>query len=458
MEEAPDSGPAVTNSTLSWTLDRGSRARALGALIYVGSAGSGGAPKGARICAVVDELIIGRRPGPGAAGYAIDDRRVSAEHARIGQQGEVFQVTDLGSRNGTLVDGRPVDETTRLRDGAILFLAGHALVFRLVDEDDLAAVREELAAPLGPVPSASPAMASTLRRLRRVARSQLPLLITGETGTGKEVFAHAVHRASGRAGRMVAINCAALPAELVESELFGYERGAHSQARERKRGIVDQAAGGTLLLDEIGDMPPAAQAKLLRFLETSEFLPLGAATPTRLDVRILGATSHVESDGSIPGLRPELAARLGASAVVLPPLRARPEDLGTLAAHFLAQAGGPPLTASAFLALCLHDWPRNVRELERVLKEAAVLAADGSGSGAVDLEHLPVALRTRLIVPASMKRRSPRPLPDRAELEALLAKHEGNVAKVARALDRQWAVVSRTLDRLGIDARRWRKP
>jgi transcriptional regulator with PAS, ATPase and Fis domain len=453
--QAPPGGPAGTNSTLSWDLERALRRGALGTVIYVGCAEAGGTPTGERLRFVPDDLTIGRRPPPGVPAWTIDDRRISAEHARIGHQGSAFFLTDLGSRNGTLLDGKPVDGSVRLHDGAVLFLAGHAAVFRLLDEEDVAAISEDLADPFGPMPSASAPMAAALRRLRRVAGSGLPLLLTGETGTGKEVFARAVHGRSGRSGRLVAVNCAALPAELVESELFGYERGAHSQARERKRGIVDQAAGGTLFLDEIGDMPGAAQAKMLRFLETSEFLPLGATNPVRLDVRILAATSHIERDGTIPGVRPELAARLGASAIVLPPLRARPEDLGTLAFQFLGGDSGPKLTASAFLALCLHDWPKNVRELERVIKEAVVLAADAD---AVGLAHLPSVLTERLSVPASVKRRSPRPLPGREELEALLAEHEGNVARVARALDRQWAVVSRTLDRLGIDPERWKKP
>ena len=262
------------------------------------------------------------------------------------------------------------------------------------------------------------------------------------------MFAGAVHAASERPGPMVSVNCAALPGELAESELFGYERGARSQARERKAGIIHQADGGTLFLDEIGDTPFSTQAKLLRFLESSEVLPLGASRATRMNVRVLAATSSLEANGEIPGLRNDLAARLAAEAVVLPPLRARAEDVGALASYFLRQAGAPSLTAAGFLALCLHDWPNNVRELRRVLNEAAVLAA---GTEAIGLDHLPSTLSARLGSSGKVKRRSPRSVPTREELTALLERHRGNIAEVARALDRQWAVVHRSVERYGLD-------
>src|SRR5256885_2015263 len=131
--EAPPGGPAVTNSTLSWTLDRGSGGRTVGTNIYVGCAEARGAPGGELLRFVNDDLTIGRSPPPGVPAFRIDDRRISGEHARIGHQGGAFHLSDLGSRNGTLLDGRPVDEPVRLRDGALLFLAGHAALFRLLD-------------------------------------------------------------------------------------------------------------------------------------------------------------------------------------------------------------------------------------------------------------------------------------------------------------------------------------
>jgi transcriptional regulator with PAS, ATPase and Fis domain len=188
------------------------------------------------------------------------------------------------------------------------------------------------------------------------------------------VYAQAVHRASGRPGRFVAMNCAAIPTDLVESELFGFVRGAHSQAVANKPGLFEEAEHGTLFLDEIGDMPGPAQAKLLRFLQEHEYVPLGSREARRLDVRVIAATASLTPGPQAPGLRRDLAARLGAEPVLLPPLRERREDVGTLAAYFLGQPRF--LAPAAFLALCLHDWPGNVRGLENVVREA-VLNSEG---------------------------------------------------------------------------------
>jgi transcriptional regulator with PAS, ATPase and Fis domain len=192
---------------------------------------------------------------------------VSGRHARISRtRQDGFEVVDLGSKNGTLVEGRAVTGATAIADKTMLFVGEHALMVRLHDEATLAAIREDQLRPLGPVPTLEGRMARALRRLRRLAVTDDEILLTGETGVGKEVYARAVHAASGRTGRFVALNCAALPTALVESELFGFARGAHSQAATSKPGLIDEAEHGTLFLDEIGDMPAEAQAKLLRFL------------------------------------------------------------------------------------------------------------------------------------------------------------------------------------------------
>jgi transcriptional regulator with PAS, ATPase and Fis domain len=420
-----------------------------GVLLYVGSAQAGGAARGNRIW-FADGLTIGREDG----GWRIEDSRVSARHARVRQQGGTFFIQDLGSRNGTLVDGQPVSSPRELRDGAIVFVAGHAAVFRMVTNEQLMAIRDELNGPLGPVPTLSPRLAQMLQRVRRMATSSLPLLLTGETGVGKEVIARAVHAASGRSGRFLPINCAALPGELVESELYGYERGAHSQAHKRKAGLFELAQSGTLFLDEIGDMPLSAQAKLLRFLDDHEVLPLGGITPLKLDVRILAATSQLEPAAGVPGLRADLRGRLTGDAVRLPALRERPEDLGGLVEHLLAGQSVRILTPAAFQALTVYQWPLNVRELRRVLAEAALMAA---GREAIGLEDLPDRLTAEVIVPPSPKRRAPRPLPTREELERLFEQHHGNLAEVARQLDRHWQVVSRAAVRHGLDVDRWRR-
>ena len=272
-----------------------------------------------------------------------------------------YELDDLGSKNGTWLDNPRVDgerRKVRLRDGALLFFGNHVAIFRMVSPLELEAIKAELVTPLGPVATASPTLAVACDRLRRLAASDGELLILGETGAGKEVYARAVHRPSGRKGRFVAINCAAIPRELVESELFGYRQGAHSTAHQAKPGLIEEAEGGTLFLDEIGEMTPEAQIKLLRFLQDRELTPLGSTRPRQMDVRIIAATNRTPGPGKGPsGLRDDIVGRLGAAPMHLPPLRSRVEDLGVLTAHFLrasssarVRAAGLPRAGAARLA------------------------------------------------------------------------------------------------------------
>ena len=421
-------------------------------LVLVGSAERGGLPRGARLLPAGRGLEIGRGRSPSSEPgqrLVIDDRWVSSTHARVMPTAAGFEIVDLESRNGTFVDGIAVKRQL-LRDGALLLFGGCAAVFRFLSGDMVAAIQSDLVQPLGPLPTASAALADANRRLRRLAPSRETVFLTGETGTGKEVYARAIHRASGRSGKFVGLNCAALPDQLVESELFGYARGAHSQAAQAKRGLVEEAHGGTLFLDEIGEMAPPAQAKLLRFLEEREVLPLGGSQARPVDVRVIAATAGLEADGEGQALRKDLLMRLGSEPIVLPPLRDRREDIGVLAHHFL----GSRETAfdnSAFLALCLHDWPGNVRELGRVVREAAILC---EGDGPIGFEHLPRGLAARLRGPARedpKRRRSPRPAPSREELERLLEEQNGSIADVARLLDCRWSVVWRWVKRYGLN-------
>jgi transcriptional regulator with PAS, ATPase and Fis domain len=407
-------------------------------------------------------LLIGRDtdggdPGDGKS-WRPADRLVSSEHARITRSSRGVEIHDLSSTNGTYVNGRRVQRSTELADGDLIFVGSHTAVFRFVTQQQLEAIQEEEDAPLGPVGTASPTLALLCRKLKRLAPSGAEILLTGETGVGKEVYAQAIHRASGRQGPFLAINCAALPRELVESELFGYARGAHSQAAKSKRGLLQEAAGGTVFLDEVGEMPGDAQAKLLRFLQTRTFNALGATAPTQIDVRVLAATNRAFLSAETSGLRPDLAARLGAQPVKLPALRDRVEDLARLASHFIRKNGPISLHVAAFRALCLYRWPGNVRELEKVLSEAILLSRDAARIG---LDHLPEGLSP---VPAeserpnlALQRHRRREAPPRDVLEQLLTTHQGNVAEVARSLDRQWAVVWRCIVRHGIEIERFRK-
>jgi DNA-binding NtrC family response regulator len=412
-----------------------------------------------RAIPVGEGLQIGRGGGEAAGELQLDDPLVSGRHAHLERGGGGFQLTDQESKNGTYIEGRRLTATAPLADGARLFVGNHAFVFRQVPAPDLEAIDEERGSPLGPVATSSPAMARLCHKLRRLAVTEAELLLAGETGVGKEVYARAIHTASRRPGRFAAINCAALPRDLVESELFGYRPGAHSTAHVSKPGLLEEAEGGTVFLDEIGEMPLEAQTKLLRFLQDKQLVPLGATRPRRLDVRVVAATNRTVGPGNGSGLRDDLLARLGASPLRLPPLRERLEDLGALIAHFAAAAGARPLfELGAFRALVLHGWPLNVRELEKVLLAAFALT---EGQRPVDLRDLPEGLG-QASAPAApvaaprLGRKSPEPAPSAQELETLLEQHGGRVAEVSRALGRQRAAVWRWIKQLGLKPEKFR--
>ena len=240
---------------------------------------------------------------------------------------------------------------------------------------------EELARP-GHLVGESPSMENLRRLIARVGPSDAAVLITGETGTGKERVARALHLASGRKGRFVAINCAAIPATLLESELFGHEKGAFSGATARRPGRFEQAQGGTLFLDELGDMPLELQAKLLRALETKEVERLGGTGPIAVDVRILAATHQDLSRAVKEGrFRQDLFFRLNVMPLAVPPLRERPEDLLPLARAFAAEIAGPHipvvLAPGAETVLRAYRWPGNVRELRNSIERLNLLRGDG---------------------------------------------------------------------------------
>ena len=425
-------------------------ARAARPVLLVGSYVS----KTARVVSLDGPVTIGRgrMPATGVRNQDTDvilhsDSALSRPHLRVGPGGDGWLVEDLASTNGTFVDGRRVKKPTPLSDGSIVLFGGHAGVFRRVSDNELAAIAAEAETPLGPVAAQSPALALTAAVLRRLAGTDASLLFAGETGVGKEIYARAVHTASGRPGAFVAINCAALPAELVESELFGYARGAHSTATAAKQGLVELADKGTLLLDEIGDMPARLQAKLFRFLQDRQVLPLGSTRTRRVDVRVVAATSHLSAS-----LRSDLVGRLGAEPITIPPLRDRVEDIGALVSY-LGGSAFAGIEPAAFRALCLHDWPRNVRELDEVVKRAVTLA----GGNRIRLDDLSANVRGVLETgPRVGESRKYRTAPSRGELERLLRENRGNVAAVAKTLDRQWNVVQRWLRRHEIEPDRFR--
>jgi transcriptional regulator of acetoin/glycerol metabolism len=434
-------------------------------LLMSGSAETPGLPPRLRLQIVGEELYLGRRADglPVDANAAVlEDGLVSGKHARVVRGAAGFDLEDLGSKNGTFVDNVRASGRVRLRDGALIFIGNHVGVFRMVSILELEAMKVELVNPLGPVPTASPSLAVACDRLRRLAAADGELFIVGETGVGKEVYARAVHTQSGRKGAFVAINCAAIPRDLVESELFGYRAGAHSTAHQAKAGLIEEAEGGTLFLDEIGEMTQEAQIKILRFLQDRELTPLGSTRPRRMDVRIIAATNRAIAAGTrapenAQGLRDDILARLGAAPIHLPPLRDRLEDLGALAAHFLgASRVKGSFEQPAFRALCLHSWPLNVRELEKIVTTAAVLTGGAKPIALRDLPGPIAAAAAQPVVAATARRSLGSPSPTPAELEELLRRHEGNVADVSRELGKHRAAVWRWIKKFGLGPQKFK--
>jgi len=286
-----------------------------------------------------------------------------------------------------------------------------------------------------------PATEQVLTLACQVARSELPVLVTGPNGAGKERFAEIVHANSAvRDGPFVALNCGALPSELIEAELFGAEVGAYTGANRAREGKFEAADQGTLFLDEIGTLPPAGQVKLLRVLETGRFERLGGNRERSVQVRVVSATNAdlpaLIADGRF---REDLYYRLNAIELRIPPLASRPGDILPLARHFLPP--GRQLSADAERALLAHPWPGNVRELRNTLQRAALLAR-GERIVAADL-GLPPA-------PAGTGAATDEQEPDRAGIEAALAASGGVVAQAASELGLSRQALYRRMERLGI--------
>ena len=316
--------------------------------------------------------------------------------------------------------------------------------------------------------------------IARVAPSDATVLVLGESGTGKEVAARSIHAGSGRrAAPFVAINCGALPPDLLESELFGHKRGAFTGAIRDKDGLFAAADGGTLFLDEIGDAPPSVQVKLLRVLQERSYLPVGSVEPRETDVRIIAATNRdLRADLDAGRFRDDLFYRIHVVPISMPPLRERREDIPLLAELFLTHATAkhgitaPHLTSEALHLLMKHDWPGNVRELANVVEGAALLATDGvlrpphvlavlprSGEDThptnPQAEGMPPGLAS--VLPASTedplpRMREAREAFDRAYLEQALRLTGGNVSAAARMAGRARTDFHDLLRRHGIDA------
>lgn len=307
----------------------------------------------------------------------------------------------------------------------------------------------------------SPIFHATLRLAEKVASSDATILITGETGTGKEVIAEAIHELSPRAERrLVKIHCAAIPATLLESELFGHTRGAFTGATKDKPGLFEEADGGTLMLDELGEVPPEIQVKLLRVLQTGEIQRLGETTTRRVDVRIVAATHRDLAEEVAAGrFREDLYYRVNVISIPVPALRDRGEDALLLATHFLAQRhvadprAPARLSEAARAAILAHRWPGNVRELENAVTRAAAIAESES----IEVEDLPETVRAAVAPRVGATPTGPLPLEECTLEEAerwlilrALERCGGNKRTAARQLNLSLATLYRKLAQYGV--------
>ncbi|HMG56698.1 MAG TPA: sigma 54-interacting transcriptional regulator [Kofleriaceae bacterium] len=411
----------------------------------------------------LDEVIVARgragrieRTGRVAV-VLVGDFETSRRHLAIRRIASAWVVEDLGSRNGTLVNGERV-ERAELADGDYLEAGGAVLQFATHGElgrDEHDCDLEDAAAGPSVFQTLNLALEERIEQIRRIAPSRVPVLVHGETGTGKELMARAVHEASGRPGEFVAVNCGALPRGLIESELFGHRRGAFSGADEDREGLCRRAHRGTLFLDEIAELAAESQSALLRVLQEGEVRPVGASESVKVDVRIVAA-SHQDlaqriGDGRF---RQDLYGRIAGFEITMPALRDRREDLGTLIATILPRISASPerftLHRDAACALLRYPWPQNIRELEQALSAAVALCDDGK----LRLAHLPEAV-------ASYRPHASAALTgDDAELRVrlvgLLESSSGNVAAVARAMARAPVQIRRWCRRLHIDLAKFR--
>lgn len=401
----------------------------------------------------------------------LDDDRVSRHHARIFAQGDDFLIEDLRSATGTWVDRVRVREAW-LRSGCTLRLGGTTLRFSVVTEK--LDVRPRAQAQLGGLVGQSESMRRLMAAVEKVAPTGATVVLEGETGTGKEVVARTLHQLSARhAQPLVVFDCGAVQQNLIESELFGHEKGSFTGALSTRQGLLETASGGTVFLDEVGELALDLQPKLLRALETREIRRVGGNRPIKIDVRVVAATNRdLQAEVAAGRFREDLFYRLGVVRLHLPPLRERREDIRLLVEHMLGagafnrvggQASGvmrvKGVSQEALQALMAHDWPGNVRELGNVVERACSFAE----GDLLQLDDLPESLRPsdaprpRALPHDPTARLTPQPAPtlvplqaelnfrdakenwlgafERDYLAALLSRHAGNLSQAARDAD-----------------------
>ena len=365
------------------------------------------------------------------------DRRVSRRHLAIELSGDSLRVTDMGSRNGTFVAGLRVMDVLLRGEEEIVLGDTTLKVERIAvgPESNDVSPRSSFGRLIG----SSPAMRALYPRCERLAQTEVTVLIEGETGTGKEILAESIHEAGPRAnGPFVVFDCTTVAPNLLESELFGHERGAFTGASAARAGLFEQADGGTLLIDEIGDLDPTLQPKLLRAIERSEVRRVGGQKLLKFDVRVLTATRRdLDQEVQRSRFRDDLFHRIAVARLELPPLRARKGDIAVLARHFAEELGANPSAIPYDQILRWEDapWPGNARELKNAVARYLAL---GDLFDAPTLEKAPelppsAAFEGLLHLPLARAREQLNDEFERIYIERVLAVHGGDIGKAAAA-------------------------
>jgi DNA-binding NtrC family response regulator len=395
-----------------------------------------------------ERLEIGTLPD---CGLQLQDESVSRRHLLLEVTPRGVALRDLGSTNGTKVSGVRVQEA--LVEGAAVLTLGRTRV-RLEPFDEKVEVGEYSGSQFGSAKGGSAPMRRLFALLSSVAPSDATILLTGETGTGKEELARSIHLASARKDRpFVVLDCGAIAPNLAESQLFGHTRGAFSGATNDRKGAFAEADGGTLFLDEIGELPPSLQPKLLRALEAGEVTPVGKDSSRLVDVRVVAATHReLATEVKAGRFRQDLFFRLAVLVVRVPPLRERLEDLPLLVRHFVAQLGRPEfdLSPEVLAELKQHPWPGNVRELRNVVER--VLAGGGLELRAGEPPSSPVPAELAGLPYKDAKEK----LVDsftRDYLASLLERCDYNVSEVARVSGVARNYVHKLINRYGLKSR-----
>ncbi|MEK7705986.1 MAG: sigma 54-interacting transcriptional regulator [Myxococcota bacterium] len=395
-----------------------------------------GPERGRRIELRADPVLVGSAVG---CDLQLADPTVSGVHAEMQRTDHGLLVRDRGSTNGTFVDGHRI-EAVYVASKATVRLGETELRLQLLDESSERELADE--DRFGDLLGCSVPMRAVFAQLRRLVATDTTGLISGETGTGKELAAAALYeQGPRRAAPFVVVDCGAMPAGLIESELLGHERGSFTGAERRQAGAFERAHGGTLFLDEIGELPLALQPALLGVLERRETRRLGGSAPISVDVRVIAATNRdLAGEVSRGAFRADLYYRLAVVELRLPALRERPDDVVQLTEYFLAEHGAPPDSVSPEMMAQLqkHPWPGNVRELRNVLARAVLMSEPPRPADA------PRAATTTVASTASAPDID-RPFKEQkqeliarfetAYVEALLRATDGNIAAAARRAD-----------------------